>query len=184
MLEGAPPTRRADAERLWSFLDAHRAESDRRTALAALREDGPYANRVAAAAVLANFAEQDSSWWALVEALRDGNEAVRATAVTALRVLPVREVNWAPVAPSLRALLGGTNVSATQAVMELLDRTKVSPALASPLLGKGNGDWLLTHLRAENPLATYSAHALLVRLNGGVDLGTQDTAWMRWLATL
>ncbi len=174
---------RADAERLWTFLDAHRAEADRRTALAALRNDGPYANRVVAAAVLANFAEQDSTWWALAEALRDGNEAVRTTALVVVRGLSARPVNWAPAAPTLRALLGGTNVGATQKIMELLERTQVSAALARPLLHQ-NGSWVLTHLRAEYPGASVAAHALLVRLNGGHDLGRSDAAWARWLATL
>lgn len=182
-IKSRPATARADAERLWSFLNAHRTEADRRTALAALRRDGPYANRVVAAAVLANFAKQDSTWWALAEALRDGNEAVQTAALEVLHGLPSRPVNWAPVVPALRALLGGTNVGATQDVMELLERTQVSAALAHPLL-HDNGSWVLTHLRAEYPGASVAAHALLLRLNGGHDLGASDAAWARWLATL
>jgi hypothetical protein len=178
-----PQATRDDAERLWSFLDAHRSESDRRTAAAALRQDGPYANRVVAAAVFANFAEQDSTWWALTEALRDGNEAVRTAALVVLQGLPARQVNWAPAVPALRALLGGTNVGATQDVMELLVRTHVSAAFARALL-HDNGNWVLTHLRAEYPGANYSAHALLVQLNSGRDLGANVTVWARWLATL
>lgn len=80
-------------------------------------------------------------------------------------------------------LLGGTNVGATQKIMELLERTQVSAALARPLLHQ-NGSWVLTHLRAEYPGASVAAHALLVRLNGGHDLGRSDAAWARWLATL
>lgn len=182
-MRGRRESERDDAARLWRFLDAHRAEADRRTALTALRRDGPYANRIVAAAVLANFAGQDSTWWALAEALRDGNEAVRSAALTVLRGLPARPVDWATAAPTLRALLGGTNVGATQDVLELLDRTHVSAALARPLL-RENGAWVLTHLRAEYPGAKHFAHALLVRLNGGRDLGATDAAWARWLAAL
>jgi hypothetical protein len=182
-IRGRPQIVHDDAERLWSFLDAHRSESNRHTAVAALRQDGPYVNRVVAAAVLANFAEQDSTWWELTEALRDGNEGVRLAALVVLVGMPSRPVNWAPSAPSLRALLGGTNVLATQEVMELLVRTHVSPALAQALL-HDNGDWLLTHLRAEYPGANYSAHALLVQLNSGRDLGANSAVWARWLATL
>lgn len=178
-----PGASRADAERVWSFLDAHRAEVDRRIALAALRTDGPYANRVVAAAVLANFAGQDSTWWALADALRDGNEAVRTVALEVLRGLPSRPVDWAPAVPTLRALLGGTNVGATQEVLELLVRTQVSSALARPLL-HDNGSWVLTHLRAEYPNAGSAAHAFLLRLNGGNDLGTSAGAWAHWLAAL
>lgn len=182
-LRSRPRAARDDAERLWRFLDAHRSEADRRTAVAALRRDGPYINRVVAAAVLANFPEQDSTWWALAEALRDGNEAVRTTALTVLRGMPARQVDWAPAVPALRALLGGTNVGATQEVLELLGHTHVSAELARPLL-HDNGGWVLTHLRAEYPGASYSAHALLVRLNNGRDLGTSDAAWASWIATL
>jgi hypothetical protein len=182
-IRGRPQARGEDAERLWSFLDAHRSESDRHTAVAALRQDGPYANRVVAAAVLANFTEQDSTWWTLTEALRDGNEAVRLAALVVLQGLPARPVNWAPAVPALRALLGGTNVLATQDVMDLLVRTHVNAAFARALL-HDNGDWVLTHLRAEYPGANYSAHSLLVQLNSGRDLGANATVWARWLATL
>jgi hypothetical protein len=182
LMRSRPGASRADAERLWSFLDAHRAEADRRIALAALRKDGPYANRVVAAAVLSNFAEQDSTWWALADALRDGNHAVRTAALEVLRGFPSRRVDWAPAVPTLRALLGGTNVGATQEVLELLVRTQVSSVLARPLL-HDNSSWVLTHLRAEYPGASGAAHALLLRLKGGTDLGTGDGAWAQWLAT-
>lgn len=179
-ISARPQADREDAERLWSFLDAHRSESDRHTAVAALRQDGPYPNRLVAAAVLANFAEQDSTWWELTEALRDGNEAVRIGALVVLQGLPARPVNWTPAIPTLRALLGGTNVLATHDVMDLLVRTHVSPALARALL-HNNGDWALTHLRAEYPGANYSAHALFVQLNSGRDLGAKASVWARWL---
>jgi hypothetical protein len=182
-IRGRPQIVHDDAERLWSFLDAHRSESNRYTAVAALRQDGPYVNRVVAAAVLANFAEQDSTWWALTEALRDGNEAVRLTALLVLQGLPARPIDWTPAIPTLRALLGGTNVLATQDVMDLLVRTHVSAAFARSLL-HDNGDWVLTHLRAEYPWASDSAHSLLVQLNSGRDLGANPTDWARWIAAL
>ncbi|HEX6600828.1 MAG TPA: hypothetical protein VF034_16050 [Gemmatimonadaceae bacterium] len=183
LMRARPGTARADADRVWSYLDAHRTEGDRRTALTALRNDGPYANRVVAAAVLSNFAEQDSTWWALADALRDGNDAVRTAAIEVLLSFPSRAVDWAPAVGALRALLGGTNVGATQEILELLERTEVSPTLARPLL-HDNAGWVLTHLRAEYPLASTAAHALLVRLNGGTDLGTSDVAWAQWIATM
>ncbi|MEO7041886.1 MAG: hypothetical protein ABI035_06480 [Gemmatimonadaceae bacterium] len=182
-MRGRPHAIVEDADRLWNFLNAHRTEADRRTAVGALHKDGPYANRMVAAALLANFADQDSTWWALTDALRDGNEGVRSTALIVLDGLPARRVDWTPAVPALRALLGGTNVSATQDVLELLNRTQVSAALARPLL-HGNGSWVLTHLRAEYPGAHDAAHALLVRLNNGRDLGPSDSAWAHWLAAL
>lgn len=85
--------------------------------------------------------------------------------------------------PTLRALLGGTNVGATQELLEVLVRTQLSSALARPLL-HANGGWVLTHLRAEYPGASSAAHALLLRMNRGTDLGTSDGRWAQWLATL
>ncbi len=108
---------------------------------------------------------------------------MRSAALIVLGELPTRRVDWTPAVPALRALLGGTNVAATQDVLELLNRTQVSAALARPLL-HDNESWVLTHLRAEYPGAHEAAHALLVRLNNGHDLGQSDIAWAHWLAAL
>lgn len=180
---GARPEDVEYARRLDAFLAAHRSSDDWRTARAVLRTDPLYVNRLAAAVVLANFPERDSTWWALTEALRDPNQPVRGAAEIVLAHFPSRPMNWTPVAPTLRALLGGTNVSATQSVMELLARTHASPSLAAPLL-RDNGAWVLTHLRAESPGARPAAHALLVQLAGGRDLGDSAEAWEGWMETL
>jgi len=182
-LEGGGPTGREDASRLWRFLAAHRTEADRRTALGALHRDGFYANRVIAAAVLANFPDRDSTWWALTEALRDPNGAVRTAASIVLQEMPARPVDWAPAVPTLRLLLGGTNLLAIEGVFTMLTRTRVSPSLAGPLLGS-DGTWVLEHLRAEYPGGREAARALLVQLNGGRDLGPSADPWARWLAGL
>jgi hypothetical protein len=65
----------------------------------------------------------------------------------------------------------------------MLDRTEVSPALASTLL-RGNADWVLDHLASRAPQASMLAHELLVRLNQGVDLGSTRAAWKKWAASL
>ena len=179
----APASIRADAERLWTFLENRRSEADWRRAQRVLRHDGQYANRLMAAAVLANFPERDSTWYALTEALRDPNEAVRSGAAAVLRAFPPRTVDWTPQVETLRLLLGGTNVRATQQVLEMLTQTQVSPALARRLL-RQNSYWVLTHLRAGYPGASYSARALLVQLHGGVDLGPEAAKWSKWIATL
>lgn len=187
VLERMPAERRADAEtdakRLQEFLASQRTENDWRMALNAIRYDGAYANRVAAAVVLANFADRDSSWLALTEALRDGNEAVRSTSLTVLQTLSPHPIEWKSSVPTLRALLGGTNVQASEAVFSMLARTSVSPALAAPLLGR-NEQWALAHLQAKHPGAAESAHSLLVRLNGGEDLGRRAEDWERRLLQL
>ena len=179
----APASVRADAERLWAFLESRRDEADWRRARRALRHDGQYANRLMAAAVLANFPERDSTWYALTDALRDPKESVRLAAAAVLQAFPPRTIDWAPQVETLRLLLGGTNVGATQQVLQMLARTDVSPALAHPLLHR-NTYWVFSHLRAEYPGAATSARALLVQLNGGVDLGPHPAKWSEWAARL
>jgi len=181
--ESGGPTELEDAKRLWKFLAERRTEADWRMALTVLRRDGFYANRMVAAAVLANFADRDSTWWVLAEALRDPNEAVRIAASIVLGEMPARPVDWAPVVPTLRLLLGGTNLLAMEGVFTMLARTSVSPLLAKALL-HGDGTWILEHLRAEYPSGRQAAHALLVQLNGGRDLGPSADTWARWLAGL
>lgn len=172
-----------DAARLYDFLDAHRAESDRRTAMTVLRTDGfPY-NRMMAAAVLANFPQHDSTWYALVDAMRDPSEIVREAGGNVLSALPARRVNWRPAAPSLRALIAGTNLWSIDGVFETLDRTEVDPSLASALL-RHDGEWLVQQLSAEYPNGKDKAHALLVRLAHGRDLGWSPTPWRAWIRTL
>ncbi|MBL0938507.1 MAG: hypothetical protein IBJ03_06420 [Gemmatimonadaceae bacterium] len=176
-------TLEADAARLHAFQLAHSDRAAWRVALEAVREDGEYVNRFAAVVVLAGFGERDATWHALADALRDGQEAVRKSALTVLQILPSRTVDWTPVVPGLRALLGGTNVAATEAVLRTLARSRVSPALAGPLL-HGNAEWVLAHLRSRNPATSFEARALLVQLNGGKDLGADARLWEQWLGSL
>lgn len=186
-LAGVPAVPRAaaqaDADRLAAFLANHRADADWRTAIGVLAHDGDYVNRVSAAVVLANFADRDSTWLSLVEALRDGNQPVRMTALTTLQSFKPRAVNWAAAVPTLRALLGGTDAQASDAVFGLLAQTRVSPDLAGPLLG-GNAQWVLVHLQAATPYVAEGAHALLVQLHGGRDLGRRPEDWSNWLMQL
>jgi len=172
-----------DARRLFAYLDAHRSDADWRTAMRVLRKDGFAYNRMVAAMILSNFADRDSTWHALVDALRDPHEAVREAADQVLANLPDRTVDWRPAAPSLAHLLAGTNLPAMGTVFAALRRTQVDPALAKTLL-RGDGEWLLTHLRAEYPGAKSEAHELLVQLAGGKDLGMSDAAWRKWIRSL
>ena len=178
-----PVSARADANRTFSFLKHHRAEGDRVRAMRVLTSDGFWVNRMVAVAVLSNFATHDSTWWALVRALRDPHEGVRQAAGRVLGSLPARTIDWQRSAPDLRLLLGGTNLPAMQTVFELLDRTHVQPRLASLLL-HDNAEWLLDHLGSETPMASEAAHRLLVRLNAGHDLGRSRPAWTAWVQAL
>ena len=180
-LEANPPMR-ADAERIWAWLETRTSERDRRMALEALADDGVYANRVVAAMVLANFPEHDATWLALVEALRDPHEHVRSMAQLVLANLPEgRRVDWTPALATLRLLVGGTNVHATETVLLALARTQVDPSHRARLL-RDNAAWVRAHLRAEEPGASRSAHAFLRQINGGRDLGPTPSAWEGFLA--
>ena len=179
VLANAPPQRRDDAHRLWGFLDAHRGEADWRRATHVLASDPSYANRVVAVTILSGFADRDSSWYALVEALRDPNELVRIAATVVLNSYPRRVIDWAPEAQTLRYLLGGTNVEASEQVFSLLAFSGVRPALA-PALVRDNMQWIGMHLRSSNAPSARAARELLTQLNAGRDLGADPAEWMRW----
>ena len=149
----------------------------------AVQQDGFWVNRMSAAVVLSNFGARDSTWYTLAHALRDPHEAVRGAAAGSLNALSPRAVDWTPAIDDLRALLAGTNVSAIGQVFRLLVRTQVDPQLAAALL-HDNADWLLDHLGSEAPGVAKDAHALLVRLNGGRDLGASRSAWEAWVMSL
>ena len=172
-----------DANRLTAFLRTQQGDTARRRAMRAVQHDGFWVNRMSAAVVLSNFGALDSTWHALAHALRDPHEAVRTTASDAMRAMPTRIVDWTPAVDDLRALLAGTNVSAIGEVFHVLVRTQIDPTLASALL-HDNANWLLDHLGSEAPGVATDAHALLVRLNGGRDLGTARIAWEAWVTAL
>ena len=183
LMSYVPPAQRADGDRMFSFLDARRTESARQRAMTILQRDGLWANRMVAATILANFPARDSTWWALAKTLRDPHEAVRESAVAVLSAMPRRTVDWEPVAADLRLLLGGTNLPAIESLFEVLAATGVAPSLARPLL-RDNSEWVLDHLGLQAPGASRAAHRLLVRLNGGTDLGPTRGAWAAWAARL
>lgn len=174
---------RQDAERTWRFLDERRAEADRQRAMRVVASDGFFVNRMVALAILTNFADRDSTWWVLTRALRDPHEAPRGVAATVLRTLPRRRVDWSSSVVDLRHLLSGTNLRVMPEVFELLVETGVDPTLAPALL-RQNATWVLDYLESAVPGASSAAHRLLVRLNGGVDLGTARSAWETSIARL
>jgi hypothetical protein len=167
------------------YLRAHRAPRDRQLAMAALASDGNSENRVAAAALLANFSNSDSTWWALTDALRDPMGAVSATAGEVLSALTrgaPRRVNWAPATPALRAILDGTNLFAHNQLMEVLAATQIDSALARPLL-KDGGYLVLAKLGSQGRAERQAAHRFLVQI-AGRDLGDAPGAWQEWIGGL
>lgn len=149
----------------------------------ALAHDGFRADRMAAVAVLSNFAQHDSTWWTLARALRDPHEGVREMATVIIRTLPPRPINWRASGKDLRMLEGGTHLSAMRTVFSVLASTKIAPEMA-PIILHDNGDWVLDHLISETPTASDAAHRLLVSLNAGRDLGRSRQAWSAWIRSL
>jgi hypothetical protein len=182
-IAGKSEGRRADADLVFAFLARHHGEADRTRAMRVMALDGFWVNRMAAVAVLSNFAAHDSTWWVLVRALRDPHEAVREAAVNVLRTLPARPIDWHGSVSDLRLLLGGTNLFAMQGVFDMLARTAIAPELARGLL-RDNAEWVLDYLASETPMASPSARRLLVRLNAGSDLGPSRLAWAEWARAL
>lgn len=168
-----------------ALVREQRGPAARRTAMVTLNRDGNMKNRVSAIVVLSQFATSDSTWRALVDALRDPDGPVSATATQVLGLLShavPRPVDWTPAVPALRALLDGTNLFAHNQVMETLAATRVSPALAPRLLRAG-GAIVLAKLSALDPRARSAAHSLLTQL-AGRDLGDDPAAWRLWVAAL
>ena len=167
------------------FLSAHNTTKDRQAALSTLATNGNEEDRVVAVVLLTNFAESDSTWWALTEALRDPTATVRGTAAQVLTTLSRRaphRVDWTPATATLRALLDGTNLFAHNQVMEVLAATQVDSALARPLLN-GGGDLVLAKLRSQGMAEKQASRRLLVQL-AGRDLGESPMAWEEWLRGL
>lgn len=170
---------------LRAFLQAHRAPSDRELALTTLAQDGNWRNRMAAVVILANFAHEDSAWWALADALRDPVGFVSGSAEQLLRSLrhaATRRVDWGPATGTLRAILDGTNLFAHDDLMELLAATQVDPALARPLL-KDGAYLVLAKLRSQGDREHEAARRFLVQI-AGRDLGNDPVAWEEWVRGL
>lgn len=169
---------------LWTTLRRHARAEDRRLALRALRHDGSRQNRMLAAAILANFPESDEAWRALVAALRDPYPGVNIAALHSVTLLGnsfARPIDWRPAAPSLRALLDGTNLAAFMPLVRVLTQTRIAPELARPLLGAGGGELLVAHDEALDRPSHEAAEALLRQLHGA---GPPPTGWREWVASL
>lgn len=170
---------------LRTMLHRQRTKAAQRGALRVLAIDGNQANRIGALTILSQFADSDSTWFALMDALRDPDGPVTATATQILAMLTqgaARPVDWTPAVSTLRALLDGTDLFAPNQVMETLAATRVSPALAASLL-RGGGKLVLAKLDTESPSDRQAAHRFMVQIAGS-DLGAGGTAWKDWLTRL
>lgn len=169
----------------WQTLELYNTLSDQELALKALLSDGNHKNRIISVAVLTNFLQVDSTWWVLIDALRDPDGRVSGLASSVLlktTSTAKRKVEWFPVALSLRAILDGTNLFAFPQTLQMLTNTHVSPDLAKSLL-KGGGDLVLAYLNASRSKERELAHRFLTQL-AGKDYGVDPHKWKAWIDSL
>lgn len=171
---------------IWNFLDQHRSRTDARLARRTLLNGDPnLTNRVIAGALLINFPESDSTWWALVETMREVDGPARGVAALVLEQLALhkpRAVNWAPVAPTIDAMLNGTSVAMLSELIQVLNLTGVRKEWAAPFLRSG-GRMLLAYAGAEHEIVRRQALRLLQGLSG-LDFGSDVSQWKRWVGSL
>jgi hypothetical protein len=173
------------ALKLREFLDAHRRESDRTLALKTLESDGNWENRIVAVVMLRSFASHDSSWWTLLETLRDPNGRVGATAGQVLSGMArgqARRVDWRPKSTTLRKLLNGTSLFTYNSVLNVLASTRVDQSMASVLLG-GGGEMVMAKLRSGSSDDNATALRFLQQISAR-DWNRTDPNWTTWMSSL
>jgi hypothetical protein len=147
-----------------------------------LDSDSSIYNRTFAELIIANFADRDSAWFALMDAQRDPVGMSGSTASQLLRMLSQRSprtVNWAPAVEQLRYIIDGTNLFAFDETLDVLTATKIDRSLAPALLANG-GSVLRAKLRSGDVFAKRSVSAFLAHLSGLP--ATSDAAtFERWM---
>lgn len=167
----------------WEILRPRKEIKEQKLALKTLRRDKNSQKRVAAAAILMNFPEENSTWYALMEGLRDADKRVNSACIFALKVLTQyhrRPINWSPSRKGIRAFLNGTNLHILSDSLKILIQTEVSPKLAKSLLGKGGGKMVLAYLKAQHDVERKLAHRFLVKISKK-DFGEDLSGWNSWL---
>ncbi len=171
-------------KKIWADIAKLNDGKDKELAEWIIMNDKDVNHRIAAASVLANFHQSDSTWWALMEAMRY-DDMVGAAADGLLKSLSrtfPRNVDWAPMVVSIRALLDGTNPTHFFTTVRVLTQTRIAERFAGPLLSSG-GSLLVDCLGASREQERAPVRQLLTRL-AGKDLGPTPAAWTEWIATL
>ena len=171
-------------KKIWADIAKFNDGKDKELAAWIIMNDKDVNHRIAAASVLANFHQSDSAWWALMEAMRY-DDMVGAAAEGLLKSLSrtfPRNVDWAPMVVSIRALLDGTNPTHFFTTVRVLTQTRIAERFAEPLLSSG-GSLLVDCLGASREQERAPVRQLLTRL-AGEDLGPTPAAWTEWIATI
>lgn len=147
-----------------------------------LDSDSSIYNRTMAALIVANFADHDSAWFALMDAQRDPVGPPGSTAGQLLQMLSRRSprtVDWKPAVKQLRYIIDGTNLFAFDETLEVLTATKIDRSLGPDLLANG-GAVLRAKLRSGDIFAKRGVAAFLSHLSGLP--ATSDAAtFERWM---
>lgn len=171
--------------RAYELLAARTRPEDMTVALNTLETDKNADNRVIAAAILANFPDSDAAWFALVRALRDPQEMVGTVAghtVAGFAAAHPHRIDWAPVQDDLRYIFGGTNVWQLKPLIDVLNATGISAALAAPIL-RQNAELLASYAASSVTMVSLPAQTLLNRLSGK-QFGSDRDAWIKWADAL
>jgi hypothetical protein len=171
--------------RAYELLAEYTRPQDMRLALNTLQTDKDTDNRVIAAAILANFPDSDAAWFALVRALRDPQEMVGTVAGKTLAGFAAthpRRIDWLPVRDDLRYIFGGTNVWQLKPLIDVLNATQISAALAAPILQR-NAELLASYAASSVAEVSLPAQTLLSRLSGK-HFGSDRDAWIKWANAL
>ena len=171
-------------KKIWADLAKLNDSKDKELAAWIIMNDKNVNHRIAAASVLANFHQSDSTWWALMEAMRY-DDMVGATADGLLKALSrtfPRDVDWTPMVASIRALLDGTNPTHFFTTARVLTQTRIAKRFADSLLSNG-GSLLIDCLMASREQERTPVRQLLARL-AGKDLGSTPAVWKEWIVSM
>lgn len=173
----------AKVEPLHALIASPRDTRQFEQAIRTLDTDGNAANRAMALLVISTYADRDSAWWALADALRDPSSGmINATASELLSVMArraARPVDWRPIVGHLRYIIDGTDLFALNQLMITLAQTAIDPALAPALLA-GGGTIVAAKLNSGDAAAKAATTAFLAQLSGMAP--TTDAATLeRWM---
>jgi hypothetical protein len=177
------PADTAVVRHVWTLLGQSRDGVDWHAALTALTRSAEPAVRRAAASYLVRYPEHDSTWYALVHALRDPDWSVRTNTIGTLRTFretAARPLDWRPAVADLRHLLDGTTLVFHTEVVKLLLATAVAPELNSSLLSPPGVRLLRAQVAANHEYVRIPASDLLRRLSG-IDPQGDPTGFEQWV---
>ncbi len=170
---------------VWQLLSERRTQADQDRAIWALAHHADAETRAVAGAILAGFPEHDLAVWALVDGLRDADSSVRSACGQALITWTknhARPIDWEPVLPTLRHLLGGTNLFAFPWVLDMLATTGIESNLVPDLL-RDRHDLVLDTVAASHERTRDRALTFLRKVSGQ-ELGPDRDAWQAWIDSL